>query len=191
MQSSSSPDRAFLINEVGFELAAAQLAGGVVSISAALDAVEAAFKNVEQIEEVDFSLENHEQSESIALGNRIMLGIPDELRALGIFERRPLLKGLGAIVSASADLSFADTLVEIKSGDRKIRSIDLKQVLIYYVLSASRERGRYKDCYIINPKQGVRLFFSFDDLIAAVSAKPPVEFVASFADYLIDWKACA
>lgn len=191
MQSTSTADRAFLINEVGFELAAARLGGQKASMLAALLAVEQAFREVDQIEEVDFSLARHEQREAIELGNRILRGITERIRQNGEFTRRPTLKGLGAIVTASADMSFGKCLIEIKAGDRKIRSIDLRQVIIYYVLSSFRENGAYEDCYIVNPRQGVRLYFRFDDLIAAVSAKPPVEFVASFSDYLIDWNANA
>ena len=190
MSSTASADRIFLINEVAFELSASTLSGSKSSMAGAIEAANRSLQKIENIDDVVFDLTAYEQAESIELGDRIMLGIPDYIKYRAPFRYRPFLKGLGAVLSAEADLEFGNTLVEVKSGDRKIRSIDIRQIIIYYILSGARVGGRYKDCYIVNPRQGIRIYFDFDTLIAALSAKPPVEFTASFSDYLIDWTTC-
>lgn len=190
LETKASPDRIYLVNEVGFELASSHFQGQVASLSQAVADVEREFEALEGVQGADFRLTPDEEYEAASIGNRLVEAIPEYLPKQDIFQHRPRLRGLGALTDCYADMAFGTTLVEVKSGERNLRSIDFRQIIIYYVLSSMREEGSYNYCYIVNPRQGYRIFFNFDSLIAAVSAKPPVEFVAGFSDYLVDWKAC-
>ena len=103
---------------------------------------------------------------------------------------RPTFIGVGLLDNCEGDLRFGGNLVEVKSGERNLRSSDFRQVLIYFCLSVITETAPLNSCLLLNPRQGYRIYLEFNDLVAAISGLSTVEFVAIFRDYLVDWKEC-
>lgn len=185
--SKSVPERIYLINEVAFELAMARLAGSPVSIQQAFEIALSEVGTLEGALTAESALSVLEEIEAADIASRLIAAIPEEIMGVGGFERRPILRGVGALADCQADLKFGSTLVEIKSGDRKLRSIDIKQIITYFVLSYLKSSTVFRRCIIVNPRQGFRVIFDFDDLIEVVSGMTTVEFVGNFSSYLVDW----
>lgn len=188
--SKSAPERIYLINEVAFELAMARLAGTPISIQSAFEIALSEVRSLDGSANAEGALRALEEIEAEDIASRLIAAIPESVKNLGGFQRRPTLRGVGALADCEADLTFKSTLVEIKSGDRTLRSIDLKQVITYFMLSYLKSDSVFRTCLIINPRQGFRVVFDFDDLIEVVSGLTAVEFAGNFSSYLVNWTVC-
>ncbi|HDS2588397.1 TPA: hypothetical protein QID48_000033 [Klebsiella quasipneumoniae subsp. similipneumoniae] len=68
----------------------------------------------------------------------------------------PLFSGCGIINNSYGDIYYPNTLVEIKSGDRKFSVYDLRQLLIYFTLNFySREKRPLQNFELFNPRMGI------------------------------------
>lgn len=77
-------------------------------------------------------------------------------RSMESLEVSPLFDGCGVINNSYGDLYYPFTLVEVKSGDRKFSTYDLRQTLIYLTLNFySKNRRDIKWIELFNPRMGI------------------------------------
>lgn len=68
----------------------------------------------------------------------------------------PSFSGCGIINNSYGDIYYSNTLVEIKSGDRKFSVYDLRQLLTYFTLNFySREKRPLQKFELFNPRMGI------------------------------------
>lgn len=190
LNTGSSPERNFYVNEVAFRLAVDSLLGREATILEVLGEVYSELSAKKKVGQFERELSHSEHRDAREIAARLRDGIPGFITHGTALVPEPSYPGLGALARCTADLRYGRCLVEVKSGDRSLRSIDFRQVLIYHLLSAMSEDDTLHNCLIINPRQGYRIFFEFSDLVAAISGKTIVEFSAQFRDYLVEWEAC-
>jgi len=72
-------------------------------------------------------------------------------------EVSPLFQGCGFINQSEGDIYFPNTLVELKSGERKFSVADIRQVLVYFTLNHFSTKGKRQIEYIelFNPRMGI------------------------------------
>ncbi|MDN8270749.1 hypothetical protein QZK55_05365 [Acinetobacter baumannii] len=88
----------------------------------------------------------------------------------------PFFPGLGFLNNSEADLLFDKTLVELKSGERKFKLIDFRQILIYLTQNHfSKEPIELEYIELFNPRMGIVLEERIDEMIYQLSALTPVE----------------
>lgn len=190
MNISFDTSRTFLINEIAFELSNNIEFSKKETISELMDKVKSQFSIEKNISDIIPDMINEEIQEAMLLSKRIAQGVPPYVRGDTLGHYRPNFSGIGILSDCSGDIRYNDVLVEIKSGERNLRTSDFRQVITYYVLSVLSEEKPLSKCLILNARQGYRFFFEFSELIEAASGMPLVEFTAAFRDYLVDWKMC-
>lgn len=88
----------------------------------------------------------------------------------------PAFSGLGFLNRSEADLIFDNTLVELKSGERKFKLIDFRQILIYLTQNHfSKEPLDLEYFELFNPRMGILFESRIDDMVYQLSALTPVE----------------
>lgn len=90
----------------------------------------------------------------------------------------PAFSGCGIIDSCNGDVSFDDTLFEIKAGDRNFRSIDLRQLLTYTALSYAETKKTFRRVGLFNPRVGVSFSMALDELCFEVSGHAASEMLS-------------
>lgn len=88
----------------------------------------------------------------------------------------PKYRGHGIIGSCKGDFEFSNTLVEMKYVDRKFRSHDLRQVIVYAALRYFENGGSYEAIKIVNPLLGIEFKTDVDELIYSASGSDTPEF---------------
>lgn len=68
---------------------------------------------------------------------------------------RPAFKGCGVLFEATGDVVYADTLSEIKSGDRNFNIQDLRQLFVYLALNHQSNDLQISRVELCNPRTGV------------------------------------
>jgi len=211
MERRSASDRIYLVNELGYQIFLAserkeRLSLGEINARLSKERTEDA--DWVKAQNIVFSDDEIIDAQEIAARTRD--GIPygvryPRLHIIPDTPRKPLpsrqseeaimfvpyFKGAGILGPCNGDCQYGNTLVEVKAGERDLRSIDFRQVLIYYVISYLENfTPRIENVLILNPRQGYRVGLSFADLMSAISGLSAVEFTAIFRDYLVNWKAC-
>lgn len=121
-------------------------------------------------------------SDTSPLNLEEMLDAKEQLRRLKIFfaieskgaipEMMPSFAGCGIVDSCNGDIYFSNRLFEIKAGDRKFRSIDLRQVLTYAALNYAKPKRKIEGIGLFNPRVGISFSMSIDELCLEVSGHP-------------------
>ncbi|MCK1398713.1 hypothetical protein IVB45_32055 [Bradyrhizobium sp. 4] len=179
MAHNTSPSRRSFINEIAFQMFCRSLPG-------------------QQLEQVE--------AHSIADARRLILGLEnadvvidpkedemddarEQARRLDFYflqivapgrklEVKPRFAGCGIIDSCEGDVYCDGQLFEIKAGDRNVRSIDLRQLLVYAALNYS-EGGRSIDSIgLFNPRIGTHFSSKLDEVCAEISGHPAAELLA-------------
>jgi hypothetical protein len=190
MPATVDTSRTFAINEFAFEVYCNVDSGKTSTKSDIMSRVISQFSSDNNISDIIPELSDEEVFEASTLAARIRLGIPPYARRDTPVTYRPPFTGVGLLSDCQGDIRYGNTLIEIKSGERNLRTSDFRQVITYYVLSVLSEENPIGSCLILNARQGYRCYFDFSDLIETTSGMPLVEFTASFRDYLVDWKMC-
>lgn len=152
----SHPSRRGLLNEVGFEIARRLTSAvGELAESELADAYSSAATAIQRLDrETNMApLTEDEWKESIFVGRRLKL----------FCERWPQedvsfstpVRGCGFVDDGAADLLVADTVMEVKAGERNFRSVDLRQVITYAALLEARSPGVIRKICLVNPRRGV------------------------------------
>jgi hypothetical protein len=98
----------------------------------------------------------------------------------------PTIPGYQWIATGFGDFSVGSCLIEVKCTHRSFVSADYRQILMYWLLSYTGAlEGRapeWTHANIMNPRRGVTLTISFDELIRLVAAgRSKVELLAQFS----------
>lgn len=91
---------------------------------------------------------------------RTKLLVGSDLQALIV---RPLFPGCGIVGTCHGDLLIDRTLVEIKSGDRRFRAVDVRQVLVYLALNYAARRYDIHSVAIFNPRTGISFIMEINE----------------------------
>jgi hypothetical protein len=95
-----------------------------------------------------------------------------------IMECNPYFSGCGMIDSCCGDILIGDTLYEIKAGDRNFRSLDIRQLLVYAALNSESGEKNLQNIGLFNPRTGVSVEVSLDELCFEVSGKASGDLLA-------------
>jgi len=95
---------------------------------------------------------------------------------IGVMEVSPIFQGCGFINQSEGDIYFNDTLVELKSGERKFSVTNIKQVLVYCTLNyySTKEKKRFLEkIELFNPRMGLVYQSKVKDLSENLSSLSP------------------
>ena len=108
-------------------------------------------------------LNENELKEILLLYKQIYVRYRENISSI---EVSPVFQGCGFINQSEGDIYFAETLVELKSGERKFSVVDIRQVLVYFTLNHYSTKGKRKIEYIelFNPRMGIAFKSSIKDL---------------------------
>ncbi len=122
----------------------------------------------------------------------LVVGLATNMRALGRRLRlsgrpsvRHQLPACGVIESAHCDAMWSDVLVEFKAVRRTLGVRDLRQVLLYGILSWAAAGYRPDSAVLVNPLSGEFVKLPFQQLSFVVSGLPFDELSHDIADYLV------
>jgi hypothetical protein len=97
-----------------------------------------------------------ESRECVAIAGRLETYFyADRMSGSGHMAIGPAFRGCGLVGSCNGDVMKGSTLFEVKAGDRKFRSIDYRQLLIYAALHYSEAREILGRLGVCNPRTGV------------------------------------
>ena len=89
----------------------------------------------------------------------------------GALRVRPSFPGCGFIDMSEGDVLSGSTLFEVKSVDRMIRGIDLRQLLTYAALNSNAGVLDLKKVGIVNPRRGISAEFVLEEICLGISGK--------------------
>lgn len=95
---------------------------------------------------------------------------------------KPIFSGCGFIDRCSGDLIVREQLVEVKSGERPFRLIDLRQVLTYLALNLAGNAYFLTGVMLLNPRMGTSVRLSVDELCHEISGKRAVELLTAIIE---------
>ena len=75
-------------------------------------------------------------------------------------------------------------LWEIKAGDRKFRSVDLRQVIVYAALNRASDQHDIKGLGLVNPRMGISFKAELDEFCLEMSGKPSGELLGEVVYYI-------
>jgi hypothetical protein len=84
---------------------------------------------------------------------------------------KPRFPGCGILDRCEGDIYIEKILFEVKAGDRLVRSIDLRQILIYLALNRASNSLEITGVGLLNPRVGISLEMNVDDICFAVSGR--------------------
>lgn len=94
-------------------------------------------------------------------------------------------RGLGLLNSTEIDLRYNDILVEIKSGDRKFKVTDIRQILIYLTQNYfSKDSIDIKYIELFNPRMGILFSTDVESMIYQLTASTPRELYEEIRSFL-------
>lgn len=172
------PARRSFINEVAFRIFCESLATGDIGHTESHSIAEARrlILGLESADAVtDPSTDEMDDAREQARRLKFYFHQVAQARAL---EVKPKFAGCGIIDSCEGDVYCDGQLFEVKAGDRNVRSIDLRQLLVYAALSYS-EQGRPIDKIgLFNPRMGTHFSSKLDEVCAEISGRPAAELLA-------------
>lgn len=179
IESATDPQRRGLVNETAFELMPRSIEKGrgidfdCYRKSDVVEAFEKARRRISLYENVDqdsiSALTKEESSEVVLLASRTAKMVLNEHGSLSGASFRPEFVGCGYIDSSEGDLVIGKELVEVKAGDRPLRSIDVRQLITYLALDYASSQYNINGIRLCNPRRGVSIAKPVDELALQVS----------------------
>jgi hypothetical protein len=96
----------------------------------------------------------------------------------------PKFRGCGLIEECEGDALAGSTLYEVKSGDRKFRLIDVKQLLVYCALNYVNPMYNIDRVTLLNPRVGVFLSQPLEVLARGVAGVSASELCSDLIDFI-------
>ena len=186
IKSEASPERRAFINEAGFRLFARTYGKKIPRESnltalktEIFDGVRTYLRRFSGVAEEDLTAPTEEE----------LLEVEIICDSIGTFVRRrtlrgeainvaPRFKGCGILDASEGDLLIADTLFEIKAGDRSFRATDIRQLLIYCALNSINHMYQINRIGCLNPRTGTYFEVDLDTLGIEMSSKSSVELLS-------------
>jgi hypothetical protein len=104
-----------------------------------------------------------------------------EQRSISTF---PVFPGCGWLDECVGDALAGGVLFEVKAGDRNFRTIDLRQVMVYCALNFGSRSYHIERICLVNPRVGVFLEESLDDLCSELSGRPTADVLADIVQFV-------
>lgn len=187
MRSTSSRARG-IINEAAFRLFAKarseglqvrELGGSPVSESVAAAAAFVHRFRAHDRAEVPVP-EGHELAEVEVLAKRLESFLADEPHVIVW----PHFPGCGWLDAAEGDAMSREILYEVKAGDSGFKGQDIRQVLCYAALAKAGGLPVPQSACIVNPRRGVALSDTLDDLCMDVAGMPVGDMLDAIIAYI-------
>jgi len=102
---------------------------------------------------------------------------------------QPRFKGCGILNSCYGDFLCDDCLYEVKMVDRNLRSVDLRQILIYCALNYQSRQFKINTACVINPRRGIAFRFDLENLAQRIARKNSAELFHQISDFLGNFDA--
>lgn len=178
MTAGTAPNRRAFVNEIAFEtlcIAVEKMkTGEAMQLDLALqNSISVVHQRFIQLKlEGDFhnTLSSDERADASEQVRRLMQRIGGATKVPAIICKPPF-RGCGIIDGCCGDIIVNSTLYEIKAGDRLFRSIDIRQIILYLALNASAGCHRIHTVGLINPRVGISLELSVEELCYEVSGR--------------------
>jgi hypothetical protein len=184
----SKAERRGLVNEAGFLLFATiynlNRANAREAAEAHVrDSFERAHKYISpQLNSKDIIISTVERREALAISGRLYNFFMIENRRKDLVIS-PFFKGSGVISSCNGDVLVGDeTIYEIKSGDRKFRSVDYRQLAIYAALHFAQYGLRIRNIGLVNPRTGMTVRVPIETFAREVSGQSAVALFQSLVE---------
>jgi len=99
----------------------------------------------------------------------------------------PRFPGCGILNEAQGDILKNDTLIEVKSGERKFSVTDLRQLLTYCTMNHfSTKPYPIKHIELFNPRMGISFSDTLENLCKQLSALPSLEVFSEIQKFVTD-----
>ena len=191
MSSALPAARRGLVNEAAFQVFAAASASshpvGELEREALREAWARAVSHVRTMRQfsrtpVDGEPAEGEIAESVALARRI--GEFFTGRSFARVVGQPIFKGCGWIDEARADVLADRTLFEVKAGERRFRSVDLHQLLVYCALNFATKAHDINSVALVNPRVGVFAVLDVEELCDECAGRSAADVLDDILDYI-------
>jgi hypothetical protein len=181
-----------LVNEIGFRLFATSVATGIAVLrlpqAAVVRCVDEALVYVlgaqHRADVHHLDLTSREVIEAQTVGERIALFF-EKVKQPSI-STFPLFRGCGRVDECIGDALAGDVLFEIKAGERNFRTIDLRQLFVYCALNFAAKSYSIERICLVNPRMGVFLEESLDDLCDQLAGRPMPDILAEIVQFVSD-----
>ena len=98
------------------------------------------------------------------------------------------LEGIGILNNTEVDLLYSTTLVEIKSGDRKFKAIDFRQIITYLTQNYySSNPSKINTVELFNPRMGILFHTDIESMIYNLTTLTPPEVYEEVKKFLCDY----
>lgn len=96
----------------------------------------------------------------------------------------PRFAGCGWVDTCYGDIVTDGELIEVKAGQRRFRSADVRQVLVYSALNFSAKHYDLESFCLLNPRMGHLHRSSLESLCSAISGRPAADVLTSIIEYV-------
>jgi hypothetical protein len=96
----------------------------------------------------------------------------------------PSFRGCGIVDSCEGDLLLGNLLVEVKSGDRLFRSVDVRQLLTYCALNTLGKKFDIARVGCVNPRRGIFFIADNDTLSLQLASKSSTDLFGEIVYFL-------
>ena len=184
MPHATIPSRRGFINEIAFEI----FSHSVRPATSELSEESYEWLCISKARQMLLGLERTDSSDLADPNDDEMDDAREQLRRLKHFfrdvsrgqsvEMKPSFSGCGIIDSCEGDVYFEGELFEVKAGDRSVRSVDLRQLLVYSALNYAERKRDIISIGLFNPRVGTHFSSNLDEFCSEVSGRPTVELLS-------------
>lgn len=96
---------------------------------------------------------------------------------------RPQFAGVGALDACEGDVLAGDTLFEIKSADRTLRVIDIRQLLVYCAINFATRKYEIRNVGIVNPRSGLFFVQPLTEMVREVSGGSVPDILSTIVEF--------
>ena len=186
MNSVTAPSRRALINEVAFTLFVRHGDTLVphnarrvsdLEIAACFAVAHEAITRLDRVHSSDVAeMDRTESDEAVRQAIRLATFFLAQNR--GAIMYNPDFQGCGMINSCFGDVLVGGALYEVKAGERRFRSVDIRQVLVYAALNYQANSHDIRTIGLFNPRTGVSFKASLDEFCFEVSGQASPDLLA-------------
>lgn len=96
----------------------------------------------------------------------------------------PKFAGCGFVDDCVGDILAANTLYEIKAGERNFRLVDIRQIFAYLALNYSYSAYAIKDVGFVNPRMGIFYNTTANELAIQLSGKSAIQVTSEIVEFI-------
>lgn len=103
--------------------------------------------------------------------------------AAHLYRPNPPFRGCGLIASCNGDIIGNDgSLYEIKNGERSFRSLDYRQISVYFALYYAQKKVIIPTLSLVNARMGISIKMQSDDFARGVSGLSAADYCQNLID---------